>query len=421
MRGKNRKTFLNAILVGIGVGVAACAPTLVTSPVPAPPAVTQLPPALVMARPEEVGFAPDLNTKIDSVITAALNDGEAPGAAVAVGRHGRLVHLKAYGKLARSPGAADVNVDAMYDLASLTKVVATTTLAMMLEDQGKLDLKRTVASYVPEFNSPEKANITVRMILTHSGGLEADVPHVSTYKNRQEVFDSINLRPLRYPPGGGMIYSDIDLIMVQTVIERITGRPLDSLAHDWLFVPLGMTNTMFKPDTTQKDKIAATERDSTPGGRGLIWGTVHDPTAWVMGGVAGHAGLFSSARDVAVVAQMLLNGGEYNGISLVKPTTIARWSTIQDPGSSRAIGWDTPSVMSSAGHYFSQRSFGHTGFTGTSIWVDPVKDLFVVLLTNRVNETSQNQKQAPLRRALADTVQKEIIDAPLINWEEKRK
>jgi CubicO group peptidase (beta-lactamase class C family) len=408
-------------LVSIASALAACATAPVTAPVPAAPAITQLPAVLVMARPEEVGFAADLNARIDSVITAALNDGEAPGAAVAVGRHGRLVHLKAYGKLARSPGAADVTVDAMYDMASLTKVVATTTLAMMLEDQGKLDLRRTVASYVPEFDSPEKANITVKMILTHSGGLEADVPHVVSYHNRQEVFDSINLRPLRYPPGNGMIYSDIDLIMVQTVIERITGRPLDSLAHDWIFASLGMTNTMFKPDTMQKDKIAATERDSTPGGRGLIWGTVHDPTAFVMGGVAGHAGLFSSARDVATFVQTLLNGGEYNGIRLVKATTVARWSTIQDPGSSRAIGWDTPSEMSSAGHYFSQRSFGHTGFTGTSIWVDPVKDLFVVLLTNRVNETSQNQKQAPLRRALADTVQQAITDAPLINWEEKRK
>jgi CubicO group peptidase (beta-lactamase class C family) len=306
----------------------------------------------------------------------------------------------------------------MYDMASLTKVVATTTLAMMLEDQGKLDLRRTVASYVPEFSAPDKANITVKMILTHSGGLEADVPHVLTYHSRQEIFDSVNVRPLKYVPGNGMIYSDLDLIMVQTVIERITGRPLDSLAHDWIFAPLGMTNTMFTPDTTRKELIAATERDSA---RGLIWGTVHDPTAWVMGGVAGHAGLFSSARDAAIFTQMLLNGGEYNGVRLVKATTIARWSAMQDPGSSRAIGWDTPAGNSSAGHYFSPRSFGHTGFTGTSIWVDPVKDLFVVLLTNRVNETSANQKQAPLRRALADAVQTSIVDAPLINWEEKRK
>jgi CubicO group peptidase (beta-lactamase class C family) len=371
-----------------------------------------------MARPEEVGMSRDLNAKIDSVITSALNDGEAPGGAVAVARHGRLVHLKAYGTVAHTPGSANVTVETMYDMASLTKVVATTTLAMMLEDQGKLDLKRTVASYVPEFSSPDKANITVKMILTHTGGLEADVPHVRTYQNRQMILDSVNLRPLKYAPGNGMIYSDLDLIMVQTVIERITGRPLDSLAHDWIFAPLGMTNTMFNPDTTRKEIIAATERDSA---RGLIWGTVHDPTAWVMAGVAGHAGLFSSARDAAVFTQMLLNGGEYNGIRLVKATTVARWTAMQDPATSRAIGWDTPAGTSSAGQYFSPRSFGHTGFTGTSIWVDPVKDLFVVLLTNRVNETSANQKQAPLRRALADTVQKAVMDAPLINWEEKRK
>jgi CubicO group peptidase (beta-lactamase class C family) len=404
-------------LLCLAVLTSACArpPAHLTAPVPI---LTQLPPVLVMAAPADMGFTRDLNAKIDTVITAALRDGEAPGAAVAIGRHGRLVHLKAYGKLAQSPGAADVTVDAMYDMASLTKVVATTTLAMMLEDQGKLDLNQTVASYVPEFNSPDRAGITVKMILTHTGGLEADVPHVRTYANRQMIFDSTNLRPLKYAPGTGMIYSDLDLIMVQTVIERIAGRPLDSLAHDWIFAPLGMNNTMFNPDTLLKDRIAATERDSV---RGLIWGTVHDPTAWVMGGVAGHAGLFSSARDAAVFTQMLLNGGEYNGVRLIKPTTVARWSAMQGPAYSRALGWDTPAGSSSAGQYFSPRSFGHTGFTGTSIWVDPVKELFIVLLTNRVNETSANNKQIALRRALADTVQKAVIDAPLINWEEKRK
>lgn len=405
-------------LASVAIGLAACAPSHTTKPVPARPAITRMPPALVMAKPQEAGFSADLNSQIDSVITSALTDGEAPGAAVAVARHGRLVHLKAYGTVAQTPGSANVTVETMYDMASLTKVVATTTLAMMLEDQGKLDLRRTVASYVPEFSAPDKANITVKMILTHTGGLEADVPHVRTYTSRQEIFDSVNVRPLKYQPGNGMIYSDLDLIMVQTVIERIAGRPLDSLAHDWIFAPLGMTNTMFNPDTTQKNMIAATERDSA---RGLIWGVVHDPTAWVMGGVAGHAGLFSSARDAAVFTQMLLNGGEYNGIRFVKAATVARWAAMQDPGTSRAIGWDTPSGTSSAGHYFSQRSFGHTGFTGTSIWIDPVKDLFVILLTNRVNETSANQKQAPLRRALADTVQQAVMDAPLINWEEKRK
>lgn len=410
----SRKLFLAPTVIAL----AACAPSLATRPVPARPAITELPPALVMAKPQEVGFSKDLNAQVDSVITSALRDGEAPGAAVAVARHGRLVHLKAYGTVAHTPGSADVTTETMYDMASLTKVVATTTLAMILEDQGRLDLRRTVASYVPEFSAPDKASITVKMILTHTGGLEADVPHVRTYTSRQEIFDSVNVRPLKYAPGNGFIYSDLDLIMVQTVIERITGRPLDSLAHDWIFAPLGMTNTLFNPDTTQKNMIAATERDSA---RGLIWGVVHDPTAWVMGGVAGHAGLFSSARDAAVFTQMLLNGGEYNGMRFVKAATVARWSAMQDPETSRAIGWDTPAGISSSGRFFSQRSFGHTGFTGTSIWVDPVKDLFIVLLTNRVNETSANQKQAPLRRALADAVQQAVMDAPLINWEEKRK
>ena len=171
-----------------------------------------------------------------------------------------------------------------------------------------------------------------------------------------------------------------------------------------------MTSTMFRPDASLRLRIAPTEIDTARGG--LMWGRVHDENADAMGGVAGHAGLFSTARDLSVFIQMLLNGGEYNGVRIVQAATVARWTAPQGKGSSRALGWDTPSPGSSAGRFFSPRSFGHTGFTGTSIWVDPTRDLFVILLTNRVDPTRDNNRYVPLRRAVADAAQQAIVDAP---------
>jgi CubicO group peptidase (beta-lactamase class C family) len=179
---------------------------------------------------------------------------------------------------------------------------------------------------------------------------------------------------------------------------------------------------MFNPDTSLYSRIAPTEVDTAAGGlmRGHVHGKVHDENAYAMGGVSGHAGLFSTAKDLSIFAQMLLNGGSYNGVRIVKPETLARWTVPQSRESSRALGWDTPSRGSSSGSYFSPRSFGHTGFTGTSIWLDPERGLFVILLTNRVDPTRDNQKQGPLRRAVADAAQKAIVDAPLIDWEKQR-
>ena len=216
-----------------------------------------------------------------------------------------------------------------------------------------------------------------------------------------------------------MIYSDWDMILTQLIIEKITGQTLDRFVTERIFAPLGMTSTMFTPDSaTYFNRIAPTEIDSVRGG--LVQAKVHDENAWAIGGVAGHAGLFSSARDLTVFAQMLLNGGEYNGVRIVKASTIARWTSPQTRISSRALGWDTPSKNSSSGNYFSARSYGHTGFTGTSMWIDPERGLFVILLTNRVNPSRDNQRHVPLRRAVADAAQMAITDAPLINWEAGR-
>ena len=397
------------------LGAAACTPSHPTmAPVPRLAAV----PALVAAAPAEVGLDPALPAQLDSIVRAAIADRAAPSVALAVGRHGRLVRLKGYGRVDWAPDAPAVTDSTLFDMASVTKVVATTTAAMILEEQGKLDIDRTVASYLPEFNDSTKAWITVRMLLIHRAGLEAFAPLYQNYRGREQYLEQINRRPLKWAPGTHTEYSDWDLILTQLVIERITGQTLDRFVDENVFRPLGMRDSRFNPDPSLRPRIAATEVDRSRGG--LIWGSVHDPNAYAMGGVSGHAGLFSSARDMAIFAQMLLNGGEYDGVRIVRPETLARWTAPQGPGSSRALGWDTPSSKSSAGHYFGPRSFGHTGYTGTSVWIDPERGLFVVLLTNRVNPTSENQKQAPLRRAVADAVQRSITDAPLIDWEARR-
>jgi len=396
----------------IALSVAACAPAISRS--------LRIQPVdkIVSAAPSTVGMSDALNATLDSIMAVGLREHAAPGATLAVGRYGRLVHLKAYGRLDTAIASSPVDVNTIYDMASLTKVIATTTAAMILEEQGQLDLDRTVASYLPGFNAPDKAGITMRMVITHRGGLEAFAALYKTFSGREQYLQQINLRPLKSVPGTEMVYSDWDMILTQLVIETITGIPLDKFVDEKVFRPLGMKSTMFTPDTSLKFRIAPTEIDTARGG--LVWGKVHDENANAIGGVAGHAGLFSTAPDLAVFAQMLLNGGIYDGVRIVKAATVARWTAPQNGGSSRALGWDTPSKNSSSGHYFSPRSFGHTGFTGTSIWVDPTRDVFVILLTNRVDPTRANTRVFALRRAVADAVQQAIIDAPLTDWEARQ-
>lgn len=373
---------------------------------------------IVSAAPSTVGMSDALGATLDSIVAVGLSEHAAPGATLAVGRYGRLVHLKAYGRLDTAIASSPVDVNTIYDMASLTKVIATTTAATILEEQGQLDLDRPVASYLPEFNASDKAGITMRMVMTHRGGLEAFAALYKTFSGREQYLQQINLRPLKSVPGTEMVYSDWDMILTQLVIEKITGRQLDRFVDEKVFRPLGMKSTMFTPDSSLKSRIAPTEIDTARGG--LVWGKVHDENANAMGGVAGHAGLFSTAPDLAVFAQMLLNGGIYDGVRIVKASTVARWTAPQTRGSSRALGWDTPSKNSSAGHYFSPKSFGHTGFTGTSIWIDPTRDLFVILLTNRVDPTRENTRVFALRRAVADAVQEAILDAPLTDWEARQ-
>ena len=373
-----------------------------------------------------VGLDPALPERLDSIVDAGLAGGAAPGAVLAVGRYGRLVHLRGYGTLDRPRVSARPDAHTLYDLASVTKVVATTTAAMLLEEDGKLDIARPVHAYVPELDAPDKAAITVRMLLTHSGGLEAYAPlyedRYGALHGRAAYLAAINTRPLRYPPGTKTVYSDWDMVLLQAVIERIAGRTLDAFVAERVFRPLGMRDTRFLPDTNDRAlraRIAPTAVDSTRGG--LLRGTVHDGNAWALGGVSGHAGLFASARDLAVFAQMLLNGGTYARREILGAQTIARWTARQLPDASRALGWDTPSPGSSGGRYMAPRAFGHTGFTGTSLWVDPERGLFVVLLMNRTRAVGEGgARYTRLRREVADAVGGAVVDQPVVEWDGRR-
>jgi CubicO group peptidase (beta-lactamase class C family) len=413
------------------VVLGACATVARRPQTPLTPLVT-----LVSANPTTVGMARDLNARLDSIVSVAMVQGAAPGVALAVGRWGRLVHLRAYGRIDLPANAPAVTDSTLFDMASLTKVVATTTAAMILEDEGKLNLDTPVHTYLPELDDTAKSRITVRMILTHSAGFEAFAPLWREHHGRADYLHEINVRPLAYAPGDSVIYSDWDFVLAGLLIERIASMPLDQFLATRVWQPLQMHDTRFNPLTTDAlpadsactggfhadspmlARIAVTEMD-TAYRHIKVHGIVHDENACALGGVAGHAGLFSSTRDVAVFCQMLLNGGQYGGVRLIQPTTIARWTARQSPRSSRAIGWDTPSERSSAGTFFSARSFGHTGFTGTSIWVDPERGLFVVLLTNRVNPTRANLRHEALRRDIANTVQGAILDAPLVRWRDR--
>ena len=419
------------------VMTGACASAVASSePVPAPSTIGALAPApirapspprlaytdvLRAAPPSTVGMDSTLPARLDSLVRAGIAEGAAPGVTIAVGRYGRLIHLRGYGTLGYGSGSLPADPRTLYDLASVTKVVATTTAAMILEEAGKLDITRMVHSYLPELDAPDKASITVAMLLTHSGGFESYAPLYRQARGLAEYVAQINRRPLETAPGTRTLYSDWDMVLLQAVVERIAGMPLDAFVDGHLLRQLGMTDTRFRPDTSDANlrrRIAPTAVDDSRGG--LLQGTVHDGNAWALGGVAGHAGLFSSARDLAIFAQMLLNGGTYDGIRVLGPATVARWTARKGVGGSRALGWDTPAPNSSAGRYFSPRSFGHTGFTGTSLWIDPERGLFVVLLMNRVNSRGESTRHLQLRRDVSDAVESAVLDAPRMDWEALR-
>ena len=343
--------------------------------------------------------------EVDALLEGYAKRGAFPGGVVLVGQGGAILHQRAFGHLTYAADAPAVSPDTLYDLASLTKVIATTTAAMILVDEERLNLDAKVQSYLPKFVGPGKAEVTVRHLLTHSSGIDWWAPLYKEVKGKRAFLERIYAMPLKSQPGSEMKYSDLGIVLLGEILERVSGRPLDDFVKERVFAPLGMRNTMWRPPASLLPRIAPTEMDAWRGR--VVHGEVHDENAFALGGVAPHAGLFGSAEDLAHLAQVLLWKGVYANHRVVSRKTVELFTRPADlpPGSSRALGWDTKSPEgSSAGHLFSPSSFGHTGFTGTSLWIDPERQLFLVLLTNRVHPTRDNNLIREVRPAIADAV-----------------
>jgi CubicO group peptidase (beta-lactamase class C family) len=349
-----------------------------------------------------------------AILEAAVEQRAFPGAVLAVGHKGET-SVVPVGRLTYEDDAPPVTADTIYDLASLTKVLATTTAAMILTERGRLALDRPVAFYLPDFVEPydtaadplwaARGEVTVRHLLAHTSGLPAYERFFLRAREKSHVLEEAQALPLDEAPGRKTVYSDVGFILLSAIIEQAAGQSLDAFCEKEIFAPLGMKDTRFNPPQELWNRIAPTEQDNEFRKR-LIRGEVHDENAWVMGGVAGHAGLFGTAGDLAAFSRMLLAGGRVNAMQILKRETIAEftraWPAAEGPA--RGLGWDKPSEPSSCGRHFSASSYGHLGFTGTSLWIDPEKDLFVILLTNRVHPTRTNEAIRQVRPAVHDAV-----------------
>ena len=328
------------------------------------------------------GSAPVRLGAVDSVIQQAVADGNIPGAVLIVGHDGKVVYRKAYGNRALEPRRETMTLDTVFDLASLTKVVATTTAVMQLVEQGKVRMNDPVAKYLPEFAQNGKEDVTIRQLLTHYSGLEPDLDLKTTWEGKDTGYKMAFAETPAEAPGSRFVYSDINFIVLGALVERVSGETLDAYTERHIFAPLKMTRTRFVPPEKWRAKIAPTQYDEN---EKMLRGVVHDPTARRMGGVAGHAGLFSTADDLAKFAQVLLDGGD----GILSAVTVEKMTSPETPPAApvlRGFGWDIDSPFSSnRGDLLPVGSFGHTGWTGTSIWIDPTTRTYIILLTNAVH------------------------------------
>jgi uncharacterized protein YbbC (DUF1343 family) len=366
-------------------------------------------------------MSPTRLAHLDEIIEAEIAKKQLPGAVVIVGRKGKIVWRRAYGNRAVEPAPEPMTADTIFDLASLTKVVATATSMMILVERGLVRLGDPVSRYIPEFGEAGKKNITVEQLLTHRSGLIADNDIKDYEQGPDEAMRNIwKLAPLA-EAGSKFIYSDVNYIVLAELARRVGGIPIDQFASENVFHPLGMKDTCYKPDASLTPRIAPTEK------RGEKWmrGEVHDPRAYLLGGVAGHAGLFSTADDLAIYCQMILNRGEFQGARVLSPMGVARMTEARPiqwaggnavDGAARGIGWDIfTGYSANRGDLFPVGSFGHTGFTGTGLWIDPSSETFVVFLSNRVHPRLDPKHPADvssLRGRVASVVAASIIAPP---------
>ena len=386
------------------------------------PVLAQLP----STRPEAVAVSSARLAQMDAIIANEIAQHHLPGAVVLVSRKGRIIWEKTYGSRALEPAREAMTLDTIFDLASLTKIVATATSIMILVERGKVRLSDPVSLYIPQLKGEGREDITIEQLLTHRSGYAPDFDLREHWTGYDEAIKRLIKEPLRNPPGTRFTYSDIGFIALGEVVARASGMPLDQFAKKNIFVPLGMRDTGFRPSPALRARIAPTEKrrgqlsylgdaPTNIGAEGDVWlrGQVHDPTSYRMNGVAGHAGLFSTARDLAIYCQMILNGGEYRGVRILSPlsvTEMTRPRLVSNNGATRGLGWDINSSFSTnRGELFPLGSFGHTGFTGTSIWIDPSSQMFIVFLSNRVHPDGKGDV-GPLRGRVATIVAGAITD-----------
>jgi serine-type D-Ala-D-Ala carboxypeptidase len=350
---------------------------------------------------QDEAFAPAF-----AILQEAIGSRAFPGASIAIVQSGALIALKAFGYFTLEPTSALVTTSTLFDLASLTKVVATTPIAMLLYERGLLDLDAPVAAIVPEFVAgktadPRRRSVTLRMLLAHSSGLPAYEKLFLTAHTREELLQAAFSTALTSEPGSRAEYSDVGFIILGIALERLADEGLDSFCRREVFAALGMVNTTFNPPTHLRAAIPPTANDQSFRHR-VIQGEVQDENASVLGGVASHAGLFSTAEDLAQFAAALLSSGN----PIFRPETVSLFTRQESApaGTSRALGWDTPSAPSQSGKYFSPQSFGHLGYTGTSLWIDPMRQLAIVLLTNRTWPDCSNQAIKQVRPQFHDAV-----------------
>jgi serine-type D-Ala-D-Ala carboxypeptidase len=358
----------------------------------------------------EAGFPAPAHQHQDSIfasafdlIRQAISDRAFPAASVAITHRSNLVGLKAFGRFTYEPDSPQTTTATVFDLASVTKVVATTSMAMILYERGLLDLDLPVVAAVAEFagEDPRRDTLTLRMLLAHSSGLPAYDKLFLRARTRDELLAAAFATPLTANPGAQTAYSDIGFIILGAALERIADESLDRFCQHQVFGPLAMTYTAFNPPSTWRTSIPPTANDETFRHR-IIQGEIQDENASVMGGVAAHAGLFANAEDLVVFAHAMLAGGR----PILRPETLAVFTRRESspPGTTRALGWDTPSSPSQSGKYFSASSFGHLGYTGTSLWIDPQRQLSITLLTNRTWPDCSNQAIKQLRPKFHDAV-----------------
>ena len=342
--------------------------------------------------------APDLSESrlegIAPLVEASIDAHKIPGAVLVIAHQGHVVYRRAFGERSLLPARRPMLPDTIFDLASLTKVVATTTAVMQLVEQGKIVLTSPVSEYWPEFAQNGKDQITIRELMTHYSGLPPDLELKPAWSGYDTAMQMIVASKLDVEPGARFVYSDINFETLGEIVRRVSGEPVDKYCAEHIFGPLGMKTTLFQPPVALRQRIAPTEYEHGNSGP-ILWGVVHDPTSRYMGGVAGHAGLFSTADDLSIFAQMLLNGGEYNGVRILSPLSVEKMTTPQSPPGKmvlRGLGWDLDSPFAAnRGELFGVGSFGHTGYTGTSIWIDPVTNTYVILLTNRVHPDNKGE------------------------------